>query len=180
MNLFKMRRVLRSKTDKESKNKLEDVESKLAEKCALENYTKITEETKDIECDEGGFNSGKFWKLKKKLLLRPRDPPTAMLDEAGNLITSAVGVAKLSVEHYKRVLQNRPMAKKHEELRSEKKSLWEERVAHAKENKSKPWTIKDIEAVLKHLKRNKSRDPMVMPTSYLNLRLQEQTSKKPY
>ena len=111
MNLFKMRRVLRSKSDKESKNKLEEVESKLAEKCALDNYTKITEETKDIECDEGGFNSGMFWKLKKKLLLRPPDPPTAMLDEAGNLITSAVGVAKLSVEHYKRVLQNRPMAK---------------------------------------------------------------------
>ena len=100
-----------------------------------------------------------FRKLKKKLLPRPPDPPTAMLDQAGNLVTSAVGVEKLSVGHHKRVLQNRPMAKKHKELKSEKESLGEERVAHAKENKSKPWSLKHIEAVPRHFKINKSRDP---------------------
>ena len=103
MNLFQRRRILRSKSDEESKKQLRKVEEKLADKCAHENFIKIKEGTKDIECNEGGFNAGKFWKLKKKLLPRPPDPPTAMLDQAGNLITSVVGVEKLLVEHYKRV-----------------------------------------------------------------------------
>ena len=67
---------------------LENVENELAELCAEENMEKIKEEVKFIDCEEGGTNSGKLWSLKRKLNPKVRDPPTAMLNEAGNLISS--------------------------------------------------------------------------------------------
>ena len=46
------------------------------------------------------------------------DPPTAMIDEHGKLITSAQGVTQLSVKHYSKILENGPMLKKHSKLQS--------------------------------------------------------------
>ena len=52
-----------------------------------------------MDCDEGGMNAGKLWKLKKKLSPRQQDPPTAMLDQKGNLVTSKEGIQKIAREH---------------------------------------------------------------------------------
>jgi hypothetical protein len=73
--LFEKRKILRSKTDDESKSELEQVEIKLAEKCAQSNYDKIMEEIGDIDCEQGAINYGHLWKLKKKLSPKCRDPP---------------------------------------------------------------------------------------------------------
>ena len=64
-NLFNRRRILRNKNDVKNKQELEKVESKLAELCAKYNYDKIKDEIDGINYDEGGFNSGHLWKLKK-------------------------------------------------------------------------------------------------------------------
>ena len=79
--LFDQRRRLRSKTYEESKEILKEVDDKLADKCAERNVEKIREELKDIKCDEGGFNVGRLWKLRKKLCPFKKDLPTAMLDQ---------------------------------------------------------------------------------------------------
>ena len=153
--LFDKRRHLRTKNDNKSKEDLKAVEEELADKCAEANFVKIREEIKDISCDEGGFNAGKFWKLKKKLNPRAQDPPTAMLDEDGNLVTSAKGVENISIKHYSKVLENRPMADKHNELQNAKERLCEERVKSAKTNKTAPWTKEELNIVLKFLKKKK-------------------------
>ena len=80
--------MLKNKTDDKSKDELKNVEEELANKCAKDKITKITEEISGIECDNGGTNSGKLWQLRKKLCPKSRDPPTAMLDDLGNLVTS--------------------------------------------------------------------------------------------
>ena len=49
------------------------------------------------------MNTGKLWKLNKKLSPRGRDPPTAMLYPIGNLVTSTAGVAKLALNHYQNI-----------------------------------------------------------------------------
>ena len=82
-----------------------------------------------------------------------------MLDPEGNLVTSTKGIENLAVNHYKKVLENRPIFSRHSNLKTEKEKLCEERVKLSKLNKAKPWNMKNIEAVLKYLKRNKSRDP---------------------
>ena len=86
--------------------------------------------------------------LKKKLCPRAMDPPTAMIDEHGKLITSAQGVTQLSVKHYSKILENRPMLDKYSKLQKDKEDLCEERVNTAKQNKTPLWDKEDLEQCL--------------------------------
>ena len=50
--LFEKRKILRGKSDENSKDELEEVEENLAEMCAESNYNKIMEEISQIDCEE--------------------------------------------------------------------------------------------------------------------------------
>ena len=158
--LFKKRNELRAKNDEKHKDELKDVEEQLANKCAEDNYMKIKEEIKGIKCEEGGFNSGKLWRLRKKLFPRSRDPPTQIFDQDGNIITNPEKIQDLALDMYKKRLENRKIKEKFEHIQEEKEQLCYKRLEIAKNNKTEPWTIDDLETVLNHLKKNKSRDPL--------------------
>ena len=159
LDLFDKRRVLRTKTDDESKIELIKIENELAERCAEDNYKKIKDALKDIECDEGGFHPGKLWKLKKKLCPYKTNTPTAMKDPNGNLITGENNLNKHTIDHYKNVLRNREMNPDMIQMQKDKEELCEKRIHEAQTNKSEPWTAANLEEVLKYLKKDKSRDP---------------------
>ena len=124
------------------------------------NYEKIKEEIEGIKCEEGGFNSGKLWKLKKKLFPQSRDPPTAMLDQDGNLVTDSSQIQNIALETYRNRLKNRNMKEEFINIQKEKEELCAKRIESAKKNKTDPWNMADLEAVLVNLKKNKSRDPL--------------------
>ena len=67
-----------------SKKELEEVEIELAEKYSDKMYNKIKEELAHIDSEDGVFNSGRLWKLKKKLSPKPHDPPTAMKNQGSD------------------------------------------------------------------------------------------------
>ena len=52
-------------------------------------YKKIMGEGKVMSSEEGGYNPGHLWKLKKKLSPRHMDPTTAMRDGEGKLPTNS-------------------------------------------------------------------------------------------
>ena len=55
---------------------LKQVENELSEKYAEGMFKTILSIVKGLdECEDGGFNSGKLWKLKQKLSPRNHDPP---------------------------------------------------------------------------------------------------------
>ena len=114
--------------------------------------------SKNIE--EGGMNAGKLWKLRKKLNPKGQEPPTAMVDNKDNLVTSAAGIEKLATEHFKKVLENRMIKESLKQIQIDKEELSEHRLDLAKASKSPPWTMKELETALKALKNNKSRDPL--------------------
>ena len=159
-DLFDQRRILRNKKDETSIKDLEAVESKLAEKCAKENYQKIMEEVELIDCEEGGVNSNHLWRLKKKLSPKCRDPPTAMLDNQGNLVTSEQGIETLAVETYRKRLENREIKANLKNLQTDKEELCKLRLKLASKRKTPDWTMDQLETVLDYLKKNKSRDPL--------------------
>ena len=159
LELFDRRRVIRNKDDEASKKELKLIEDELATKCAEENYKKIMDEIKDIESDEGGFNMGKLWKLKKKLCPYKSNPPTSMKDPCGNIITGAENLKKHTMNHYESVLKNREIEPGLESMRKEKEELCKKRIELAKFNKSEPWKMDELEVVLKYLKKEKSKDP---------------------
>ena len=140
-SIFSRRKYLRSKNDDESKAELKQVEEKLADMCAEENKRKILEEISGIDCDKGGIHSGKLWKMRKKLFPKSRDPPTAMSDNEGNLITCKTKIEELALDTYKRRLSNRPIKENLAHLKKEKEHLCSLRLDLAKENKTPEWTM---------------------------------------
>ena len=91
---------------------------------------------------DGNFNQARVWKLKNKLLPRPKDPPMAKKDKTGNLITSQEGIKNLYIEEYKSRLKNRDMKPELLELYWLKSELWLSRLENMKNVRTKQWNIK--------------------------------------
>ena len=157
--LFKKRNMLKNKVDIKSKNELFEIDKELAELCAEMNYNKIKEELGNLKDEEGGIHMGKLWKLKKKLNHRCRDPPTAMKDKKGNLITDPDVIDNIALDVFKDRLENREIKDNLKDLKTAKEELCKIRLKRAADNKTPPWTIEQLDIVLKYLKENKSRDP---------------------
>ena len=105
--LLNKRRVLKNKSDDSSKEELNKIEEELAIKCAEDNRKKILDEIEGIDCNDGGVNSGKLWSLRKKLCPKSRDPPTAMVDSSGNLVTSPPVIEEIALDTFKNRLKNK-------------------------------------------------------------------------
>ena len=101
-----------------------------------------------------------MWRLKKKLSPKCRDPPTAMLDQKGNLITSAKAIEALAVETYKKRLENRQIKDALKHIEKDKEELCRLRLKIASRNKTPDWTMDQLETGLEYLKKDKSRDPL--------------------
>lgn len=93
--LFKIRGRLRTKTDEASRAALEHVDKQLSDLCAEENMKQITEACKSLSCETGGVNVQNLWQLKKRLRGIKCEPPTAMLNQYGNLVTSSEALEDL-------------------------------------------------------------------------------------
>ena len=61
----------------------------MSEICAKNNLDLINKASEGLSCETGGLNAGKLWKIKKRLRGIVNEPPSAMLDEHGNLVTSS-------------------------------------------------------------------------------------------
>jgi hypothetical protein len=107
-----------------------------------------------------GSGRKKLWELlKKKYPKCSPSIPVGKKDRFGNLITNHEGLKKLYLQTYMHRLRNRPIKKEFEEIKIWKEELFEIRIELAKCNKSEPWTMEDLDLVLKHLKKGKARDP---------------------
>ena len=98
--LFNKRRILRTKKDEVSQKALEEVEERLSQMCAEDKQKTIKEACEGLTCETGGVNAGKLWQLKKKLRGIFNEPPTAMLDSHGNLVTSSKSLEELTLKTY--------------------------------------------------------------------------------
>ena len=146
--------------DEHSAKELDKVNTNLSEMCSEENYKVIKEACEGATCEEGGMPSGKLCQLKKKLGGIIAEPPTAMLDEHGNLIKSNNAIEELTIKMYEDRLKS---LKIREELRMHKlqrESTCGKRLKEAQENITPDWSMEDLNLVLKQLKNNKSRDPL--------------------
>ena len=158
--LFERRRILRTKTDEISMASLKDVDKELSELCAKENMETINEACKGLSCETGGVNGKKMWQLKKKLRGIVSEPPAAMIDEKGNIVTSNAALENLILKQYEerlKTLEMKEELKTHEEQREK---LCDKRLEDAKRTRTPEWTIEQLDVVLKQLKSNKSRDPI--------------------
>ena len=153
--LYKKWKRLKDKEDDKSKAEREVIEEELAD----EYFDKIKVATKGVECVEGGHIASEVWKLKKQLCPRSRDPPTAMMDEDGHLVTDVEAIKDMAIKAFKHRLRNRPIKEGLEDMKEAKEKAAKRVMEAAKNNKTYPWDMMDIEIVLNNMKNNKSRDP---------------------
>ena len=85
------------------------------------------EHISNLQTLNGSFSNLGMWKLKSKLLPRPRDPPMAKKDAYGNLITSKGALKKLYLDTYVHRLRNREMKSEYSDILELKTALWGER-----------------------------------------------------
>ena len=87
-------------------------------------FKKIRTEVTGLEdSEDGGFNAGRLWKLKKKLSPKASEPPTAMIDTNGKLITSDEEIKAEAVRHYKNVFKERDITKDLKEFQATREQL---------------------------------------------------------
>ena len=113
--------------------------------------------------DEQNLNGSRrkaLWEvLKRKYPKCLPSVPVGEKDRFGNIVTNHEGLKNLYLQTYLRSLRNRPMKEEYEEMKTFKDELFDLRLKLSSSNKSFPWTMEDLEAVLDNLKEGKSRDP---------------------
>jgi hypothetical protein len=129
----KRRKLLINNSTSKNRDKLEKVEQMLGEKCAERNVKIIYEETKNINCEDGGINSNKLWQLKKKLCPKLPDPPTAMINKDGHLVTSNIEIKELALDTFEKRLERNERKPEFKNIQIIKKSLFDEKIKKAKD-----------------------------------------------
>ena len=97
--------------------------------------------------------------LKKKFPKTSSMPPVGKKDRQGKLITHHWELKQLYLKTYTQRLRNRPIKEESKDLKSFKDDLFNVRLKLASGKKSGPWTMDDLDAALKALKKDKARDP---------------------
>ena len=110
--------------------------------------------------EEGKIDSQRFWKIKKKLFPKSRDPPSAMFDKANNLLTSDKAIESRALEAYQERLEANKIAEHLRSYEDTNNKLCEARLKMTKLNKTDPWSMEDMEIAIKDLGKNKSRDAL--------------------
>ena len=131
----------------------------LEDELADDYMKKVEEASRNIDGMDGGDVTLELWKLKKQVCPQNRETPVAMLGEEENLVTNENQIKQLAINAYKERLRNRPIREGLENIKESKEKLADSLMYKAKQNKTLPWDMTDLEAVLNKLKKNKSRDP---------------------
>ena len=90
---------------------------------------------KGIDSDEeGGFNTGKLWRLKKILCPRAKQPPEALQSDEGKLLISDKEITDEAIKHYKNVFKTRVMNPDLKHIEDGHERLCPGRLSTAKQN----------------------------------------------
>ena len=102
-------------------------------------YKKIMSQINGLtDSEDGGFNTGKLWKLKKKLSPRCVNPPSVMVDSNGKILTSEEDIKDEAIKHYKKVFKSKVIKQGLEDMQKDKEMLCLKHIEKAYENKTLP------------------------------------------
>ena len=97
--------------------------------------------------------------VKKKYPKHLSAVPVGKKNSSGKIVTNHEELKHLYLETYKNRMRNRPIKENLSYIKEMKNNLFNKRLKIARENKSKEWEMKDLEAALNSLKSDKARDP---------------------
>ena len=160
--LMERRRILRKKDflKENEEEELSKLEERIAAQCEEVNRRKVTDNFKEINGKEGELRHQGIWKLKKKYFPKIKPSlPAGKKNMKGQLITNPAELKELYLQTFKHRLRQRKAQPGFEEFLKHQEELFKMRLELAKEEKTPPWEMSDLEEVLKELKSGKCRDP---------------------
>ena len=144
----------------ETKNKLKDIEAKIAQETQQEFVNMVKENLGFLTGDDGGINTNGVWKAKNRIIPKDKSSiPIAVKDPKGNFISSPEGIKELCLNEMIKRLRHRKIHPELKQLQRMKELLCKERLIRARKIKSPDWNLKELQKVLTSLKNNKCRDP---------------------
>ena len=133
--LFNRMRFLKGKVDDKSNKDFEAVVKAIAEN-AETNFNKLKQQLDKIKPDDGVVNAHEMWKLRKKMCPRNSDPPTAMINKNGNLLTSDKAIQSRALEAYSERLDNNKIEPHLKDLEIDTNELCDVRLKVSKRKKT--------------------------------------------
>jgi hypothetical protein len=156
--LIDLRNTLLGNNGPESE--IENLNDAISDMEAETNRNNIVNQFKSIGSDQENVNLSQVWKLLDKLCpkLAP-SLPTAKKDHSGKIISESEELNKLLSKEYKERLRTRPLRPDFRHLDRRRRRIFKMKMKIAEATSSKLWTMSDLEAALRDLKTDKSRDP---------------------
>ena len=175
---FSKIRIKKPKTDKISKplSVLIDKRNKLLKQkgSSFEN-DRISKLIADIEAQENrnkimksfhyfsehpeNIQMQKMWKALKAICPKLKPTlPSAKKNHRGKIISGQKDIKNLLAKEYKNRLRTRPVRQDYKSVQIRKNQIFRTKMKLSKAQRSKAWTIKDLECALSALKNNESRD----------------------
>ena len=141
-------------------SEIENLNDAISNMEAETNRNNIVNQFKSIGSDQENVNLSQVWKLLNKLCpkLAP-SLPTAKKDHSGKIISESEELKKLLSKEYKERLRTRPLRPDFRHLDRRRRRIFKMKMKIAEATSSKLWTMSDLEAALRDLKTDKSRDP---------------------
>ena len=120
----------------------------------------IFETLEDIDGEDGRINGNGVWKATRRIFPKHKDKtPIAFNDHQGNLITGYDAIKKFALESMVERLRKRPVQPGLEKLEKSKIKLCRLRLKRARERKTTPWSMKQMNIAIRSMKNKKCRDP---------------------
>ena len=143
-----------------NKKDIEKLEIAIGDIEAECNRNKIMTHFRSYSEDPENIHLNQVWKTLKKLGPKLKQKiPSAKKNHSGRLISEPKKLKQLLVKEYKNRLRARPARPDFVNLEKRKNRIFQLKMQIASKNKSKLWTMDDLEKALRTLKINRSRDP---------------------
>ena len=135
--------------------RVEEIENDISSECENKELEKLEKVVNEIET-----NRTNIWREMMKAYPNKTKPiPTGVKNLKGKVVTNPEERKQVILDHFDHRMRKRPVNDDVKEIVDLKNDLFKERLDEAKENKSPPFTMKELELVLKNLKKGKSKDP---------------------
>ena len=138
----------------ENQEEIDKLNGNICEIEASENRDKIMKNFKSFGDTPEKINQQQMWKLNRKLWPKCGGVlPVAKKNHKGKLVSNPKAIKKLLAREYKERLRKRPVRQDFIEMRNRRKKIFKMKMKFAGNRSSPDWTMRDLEAALKNLKK---------------------------
>ena len=109
--------------------------------------------------EDFSFKPNAAWALKKKLFPKNAEPPFAVLNKDGQLVTDSAGILDVMKDEFTFRLRNREIDVNYQEIQELKEYLCYLRLEITKNSDFLPWKLDQLQRAISKLKNKKCRDP---------------------